>query len=162
MSVVAMAARPIDPERLLRFPIPVGRQVLKSRDAAFYALSIGMGYDPLDARRLVYVDPLQGPKVMPAMVLVMGNPGFWLSHPDSGVDPERVLHGDQSFDIVGEVPIAGPVEGHSRVTGLVDKGIGKAALISVQTELEAGGTIFAVLNRTVFIRGGRLWRRSWL
>lgn len=146
---------PIDAEKLLAFDIPRGRQELTPRDAAFYALSIGMGRDPLDARQRPFVDPLAGPRPMPAMALVLAHPGFWLGDPASGVDPVGVLHAAQSFEILAPLPVSGQVESRTRITRLVDKGEGKPALIYSSTDLlDATGTLFAKLDRTTFIRGG--------
>lgn len=145
----------IDIDRLMRFPPPAGRQVLTARDIAFYALSIGIGRDPLDLRRLDYVDPLRGPRVMPAMVLVMAHPGFWMGDPGSGVDPKAVLHATQGFEILAPLPAEGEVTSTTRVTGVVDKGPGKAGMILTETDLsDATGTLFARLRRNTFIRGG--------
>lgn len=146
---------PIDAERLMRFPIPAVRQQLTQRDAAFYALSIGLGHDPLDRVQLPFVDPLAGPVAVPSMALVLAHPGFWLGHPESGVDPVAVLHGGQSLTLLAPVPVDGEVASSTRITGLVDKGPGKAALIITQTELvDAAGVCFARLDRTTFIRDG--------
>lgn len=146
---------PIDIDKLRAFRVPTVRQALTPNDIALYALSIGMGRDPLDTRQLAYVDPLQGPKVMPAMVLVMAHPGFWLSDPASGVDPKAVLHAAQGVEILGAIPSGGEVESRTRVTEILDKGEGKPALILSETELRDGaGTVFARLKRTTFIRGG--------
>ena len=146
---------PIDAEKLLRFTIPRGMQDLSPRDAAFYALSIGMAQDPLDADDLPFVDPLSGPAVLPSMVLVMAHPGFWLGHPESGVDPLAVLHAAQSFTINGTIPREGVVKSETTVTGLVDKGPGKAALIETRTILtDFSGADFASLQRTTFVRNG--------
>jgi acyl dehydratase len=145
---------PLDPDKLLRFAIPKGRQTLTARDIAFYGLSIGMGRDPLDRAQLPFVDPSRGPVVMPAMVLVMAHPGFWLSHPDSGVDPAAVLHASQGFEIMGPLPTKGEVESSTRITGLIDKGAGNPALILSDTELISSGAVFARLMRTTFVRGG--------
>lgn len=41
---------PIDIEKLMRLSIPTVRQTLTAREIAFYALSIGMAREPLDAR----------------------------------------------------------------------------------------------------------------
>lgn len=145
----------IDIEKLMRLEIPEVRQVLTPCDIALYALSIGMGRDPLDTRQLPYVDPLQGPAVMPAMVLVMAHPGFYLGHPDSGVDPKAVLHADQAIEIRGPIPSEGEVASRTRITDVIDKGEGKPALILAETELSAGeGRVFALLKRTTFIRDG--------
>ena len=146
---------PIQIDKLMALDIPTVRQSLTPRDIALYALSVGMGRDALDARQLPYVDPLQGPAIMPAMVLVMAHPGFYLGDPASGVDPRGVLHADQSFDILGPLPSGGEVESRTRITDVIDKGEGKAALILAETTLtDAGGRAFARLNRTTFIRGG--------
>jgi acyl dehydratase len=146
---------PIDIEKLMRFEIPRVRQNLTSKDAALYALSIGMARDPLDTAQLRFVDPLQGPAIVPSMVLVMAHPGFWLADPAAGVDPTAVLHASQGFEILGPLPDDGEVASRTRISDVVDKGEGKAALILCETELSDGsGRRFARLERTIFIRGG--------
>lgn len=146
---------PIDIDKLMRFQIPQGRQVLSAEAIALYALSVGLGRDPLDTRQLPYVDPLRGPEVMPSMVLVMAHPGFWVADPQSGIDPQSVLHGSQSFSITGALPRSGVVESFSRVTDVFDKGAGSAALVMAQTELHDGdGRQFATMERVIFVRGG--------
>lgn len=146
---------PIDIDKLMRFAPPSARQDLTPRDIAFYALSIGFGSDPCDPRQLRFVDPLQGPVVMPAMVLVMAHPGFYLASPESGVDPKAVLHADQAIELIGPVPAAGEVTSRARITEVLDKGPGGPALILSETELsDAQGTPFARLKRTTFICGG--------
>ena len=146
---------PIDIDRLMRFEIPVGRQRLTANAIALYALSVGMGRDPLDLAQLDYVDPLQGPTVMPSMVLVMAHPGFWMSDPASGIDPRAVLHASQSFRITGDLPVSGEVESRTQVREVVDKGEGKPALVMTETRLRDGeGREFASLDRVTFVRGG--------
>ena len=139
----------------MAFRIPQVRARLRPEDIALYALSIGFGADPLDREQLPFVDPLQGPVVVPSMVLVMAHPGFWMSDPASGVDPKAVLHADQAFELLGTLPQSGDVESRSYVTEVIDKGKGKAALIKVETELRGeDGRLFAKLNRTMYIRNG--------
>lgn len=146
---------PVDIDKLHAFQIPSVRQTLTPEAIALYALSIGMGRDPLDSDQLRFVDPLQGPPVMPAMVLVMAHPGFWMADPASGVDPKAVLHAAQAFEILAPLPNGGEVRSESRVTDVFDKGEGKAALIVTETDLsDSSGSCFARLTRTTFIRGG--------
>lgn len=145
----------IDIDKLMRFPIPSVRQVLTPTDIALYALSVGLGQDPCDETSLAFVDPLQGPAMLPSMVLVMAHPGFWMGRPDSGIDPSGVLHAQQAFEILAPLPKAGAVESRSRVAGVIDKGAGKPALVRTETDLfDAAGTHFARLDRLTFIRGG--------
>lgn len=154
-TVMSAPPMPIDKQKLLAFPIPPGRQRLTPREVAYYALSIGMGCNPLDREALRFVDPLRGPEVMPTMVLVMAHPGFWLAHAESGVDPKAVLHASQSFEIVAPLPREGVVQSSTRITRLIDKGPGKAALILTATDLtNEAGELFARLDRTIFVRNG--------
>lgn len=146
---------PIDLAKLMNFEIPVGRQVVTPEAIALYALSVGVGRDPLNLDQLPYVDPLRGPVVMPSMVLIMAHPGFWMADPRSGVDPEAILHASQSFTILGELPGAGVVESRSRVTEVFDKGPGGAALIGTVTDLyDETSRAFARLERVTFVRNG--------
>lgn len=145
----------IDIEKLKAFRIPVARQILTPKEIALYALSVGLGRDPLDAEQLRFVDPLQGPAVMPSMVLVMAHPGFWMGDADSGIDPKSVLHASQGFELLAEMPASGEVKSRTRVTDVIDKGKGKAALVLSETELrDADDTPFARLTRTTYVRGG--------
>lgn len=146
---------PIDIEKLMSFEIPVGRQVVTPEAIALYALSVGVGRDPLNGDQLDYVDPLRGPVVMPSMVLTMAHPGFWMADPRSGVDAGAVLHASQSFAILGELPRSGMVKSHSRVTEVFDKGAGGAALICAVTDLhDQSDRAFARLERVTFVRNG--------
>ena len=145
----------IDIEKLKAFPIPQVRETLTPNGIALYALSIGLGRDPLDRDPLRFVDPLQGPEVVPSMVLVMAHPGFWMGDPASGVDPKAVLHASQAFEILAELPGSGEVESRTHITDIIDKGEGKAALVQAETQLrDETGTLFARLNRTFFIQNG--------
>lgn len=145
----------IDIDKLRAFPIPEGHQTITPNDIALYALSIGMGRDPLDRDQLRFVDPLQGPEIMPAMVLVLAHPGFWMSDPASGVDPKAILHASQGIDLLAPIPTGGEVRSRTEITDVIDKGAGKAALIVSRTDLRDGtDTVFARLTRTTYVRGG--------
>ncbi|MDB5576324.1 MAG: 3-alpha,7-alpha, 12-alpha-trihydroxy-5-beta-cholest-24-enoyl-CoA hydratase [Bradyrhizobium sp.] len=145
----------LDPAKLLAFTIPRPRQQVSRDQVALYALSIGLGQDPLDPRQRDFVDPVGPLKVMPSMALVLAHPGFWLGDPRSGVDASGVLHADQSIELHAPLPVEGTVTSSSTITGLVDKGPGKAALLRTETVIEDGrGTLLARLRRTTFLRGG--------
>jgi|SRR5680860_907650 len=147
---------PIDAEKLLKFPIPVVRQTLTRQQTAFYALSVGIGQDPLDKEQLAFVDYSGALKVMPSMALVLGQPGFWLGDPESGVDPTCVLHGEEQLTIHSPLPIEGDIIGSSKIVGLVDKGPGRGALLYTQKDVsdERSGRLLATTLRTTFIRKG--------
>lgn len=145
----------IDYEKLLNFPIPEVRQRVTPRDAVFYALSVGLGQDPLDARQLDFVDAHRDLRVLPSMATVLAHPGFWLADPSTGVDAVKVVHGEQRITLHHPLPKEGELIGRTRVTGLVDKGEGKGALLlSEKTITDATtGTLLAVTGSTTFLRG---------
>jgi acyl dehydratase len=141
-------------EKLLAYPIPEIRQTLRWQDVALYNLSIGLGQDPMDLRQLPFTyEP--GLTAMPSMAVVLGYPGFWLKAPDTGVDWVRVVHGEQSLTLHRPLPVSGEVIGTSRVTGLVDRGPGKGALIYSERVIRdaATGEKLATVAMTTFARG---------
>ncbi|MGY4167728.1 hypothetical protein [Bradyrhizobium sp. USDA 4529] len=88
----------IDYKRLMAYDIPEVRQSCGPRDCAFYALSIGIGQDPLDRTELRFVGA--GTLIpFPTLPPVLGHPGFWLGNPDTGVDAVRLVHGEQGITI---------------------------------------------------------------
>ncbi len=145
----------IDPERLLNFPIPDQHQTITQADSILYALSVGLGTDPLDERQLDFVDQHRTLKAMPSMAVVLGHPGFWLANPATGVDAVRLVHGEQGIVWHAPMPVAGRVVGRTKVTGLVDRGAGKGALLySEKTLTDADtGTLLATTTSTTFLRG---------
>ncbi|MEQ8251484.1 MAG: MaoC/PaaZ C-terminal domain-containing protein [Oceanibaculum nanhaiense] len=144
----------IDYEKLLNFPIPEVRQTLTKRDSVFYALSVGLGQDPMDERQLDFVDHHRDLKAMPSMAVVLGHPGFWLRNPETGVDAVRVVHGEQGIEIHKPLPVEGEIIGTTRVTGIVDKGEDKGALLYSEKQVRgADGTLYATTRSTTFLRG---------
>lgn len=146
---------PIDDERLRNFPIPAVRQHLTARDTILYALSIGLGQDPMDTRQLDFVDHHRRLKAMPSMAVVLGHPGFWLADPATTVDAVRLVHGEQGIRIHHPLPVEGEIIGRTRVAGLIDKGAGAAALLYTEKEvIEAEtGRVLATTTSTTFLRG---------
>jgi acyl dehydratase len=146
---------PIHYETLLNFPIPEIRQRLRWQDSALYALSLGCGQDPMDAGDLRLVTEGPTMRALPTMAVVLGYPGFWLRDPATGVDAVRLVHGEQAVEIHAPLPVEGEVIGRSRVTGLVDRGAGKGALLYSERVLTdaATGAKLATLEQTTFLRG---------
>ena len=118
----------INYEKLVNWQIPDVEQRLTRRDTILYALGVGLGADPYDADQLrfVYEDGLQA---LPTMAIILGYPGPWHAHPDSGITRSHVVHGEQGFRILKPLPVEGALLGKTRVTGAFDKGEGKGALI---------------------------------
>lgn len=144
----------IDPAKLLSFPIPDVRQSVTPASSILYALSVGLGCDPMNINELDFVDHQRVLKAMPSMAVVLGHPGFWLADPATGVDAVRLVHGEQAIIWHAPLPVSGEVIGRTRVTGLVDKGAGKGALLySEKTLTDAVGMLLATTTSTTFLRG---------
>ncbi len=144
----------IDYDKLLHWSVPEVRHRYCARDTMLYALGVGLGADPLDGGQLpfVYERHLQ---VLPTYALILGYPGFWLKEPGTGVDWVRVVHGEQGLRLHRPLPPEGEVIGRTRVTGIVDKGPGKGALLYQERTVHdaASGQLLATLTSTTFCRG---------
>jgi acyl dehydratase len=129
-------------------------QAYTRRDAMLYALGLGFGAEPTDPQALRYVYE-DGLVAFPTMAVVLGNPGPWTRDPRTGIDWVRTLHGEQGLVIHAPLPPEGRVIGTNRVTGIIDKGPGKGALLMQERELrDAGsGALLAVRSTTSFLRG---------
>ena len=130
------------------------RHTYTQRDSMLYALGIGMGSDPMDESELPFVIE-KSLETMPTMASVLGAPGFWLQDPRTGADWVRLVHGEQSLQMVKPLPPAATVIATSRVLSVTDKGVGKGAIVQTERELhdESSGELLA-RNRTVsFLRG---------
>jgi acyl dehydratase len=143
---------PIDYAALKAFDIPEMRQRVSANDVMLYALSIGLGQDPMDAAQLDYVTEKRL-RAMPAMANVLGYAGFWLADPRTGVDAVKLVHGEQSMTIHATLPTEGMVIGKTRVTEIIDKGAGKGALLYSSRDIhDAGGKLLATIDGTTFLR----------
>lgn len=117
-----------------------------------YALSIGLGHDPLDEHELryVYEGDLQ---VFPTMPLVIGHPGNWMVDPETGITRSMVVHGAQRLTNVEQLPVGGSVITYNRVTDIWDKGEKGAVLEMERTTVnKADGKTLAVGHSSVFCR----------
>jgi acyl dehydratase len=144
----------IDYQKLKNWKFADIEHTYTEKDTILYALGLGCGADPLDLEdlRFVYEDGLLA---LPSMAVVLGYPGFWIKHPDTGVDWRMVLHGEQGLVIHRPLPAAATVIGKSRVTEIVDKGPGKGALLFSDRDVidKATGALLCTLTSTTFIRG---------
>lgn len=144
---------PVDPQRLLARPFAPFTHRYTVRDTILYALGIGLGSDPTDARELRFVYE-QGIEAFPTLVNVIGYPGFWAREPDTGIDWRRIVHAEQSVALHARIPAAGTVTSRTRVSALWDKGPEKGVLMEQVRELRfAGSAPVATLTQVSMLRG---------
>jgi acyl dehydratase len=144
----------MEAEQLLSHAFEDVKQTYDDASAILYALSIGIGADPIDERQLTYVYE-DGLRAFPTMAVVLATPGFWASDPRFGIDWKQVLHGEQGLTMHRPLPAAGEVVGRLRVTAIDDKGADKGAVIHSERTLSdaASGDLLATLEQTTFARG---------
>ena len=146
----------IDPDKLMRWPLPPVTQAYTERDAIVYALGVGAGMVDLDSDlRYLYEGASGGLRVLPSMAVVLATGPFWMQDPSTGIDWRRILHGEQTLRLHRPLPPAARVVGEQRIEKLVDKGAGKGALMLLSRSLHdaATGDLLATIGSTVFMRG---------
>lgn len=145
---------PIEYDKLLAIKIPDVAHSYGDRETILYALGLGLGLDPMSEEALAFVTETRL-RALPTMASVLGYPGFWLRNLDTGVDWVKVLHGEQAVTLHRPLPPRGSVIGHNRVIDIIDKGLGKGALVYVERRIveQGSGALLATLRQTAFCRG---------
>lgn len=131
-------------------------QHYSERDTMLYALSLGLGNDPMDDSALpfVYEGMPGGLLALPSQAVVLGYPGFWAREPDTGIDWVKLLHGEQRMRLHRPLPANADVVGHNRITHITDKGEGKGAILVTERRVETtGGDLIATVQQVSVLRG---------
>ncbi len=125
-----------------------------ARDSALYALSLGMGQDPLDEDELPYVYEGRGPLAVPSQSVTLCWPPFWHKEPETGIAWRRILHGEQSFALFRPLTVEGWVRAEHRIVAVDDKGPDRGAVVHTAHDLfdEGTGEPLASLRSTEFLR----------
>src|SRR5258708_23797545 len=154
LAVTEGGCMAIDYDSLMSWRFPPVRQTLTKTDCIRYALGVGLGGDPFDAALLRFVYE-EGLEALPTMAVVLACPGFGVNDPATGIDWVRVVHGEQAITLHRPLPVEAELVGHSRVTGIVDKGAGKGAILYSEREISDAetGELYATLAMSTFCRG---------
>jgi acyl dehydratase len=122
-------------------------------DTMLYALSIGMGNDPLDQRELPYVyeqgEPL---KTMPTLATVVVPEMFPVG---LGWDYSQILHSEQRMRLYRPLPPAADLLINKRVVDAFDRGPKLGALILLEAEgrLASDDTVLFSMGCSIVARG---------
>lgn len=143
----------IEYDKLMNIGIPVIEQEYSEKDVILYALGIGVGSNnDIDQElNFVYEKKL---KVVPTFPVILSNPNMWVRDLDTGIDYRHVLHGEQRLTLHSNIPAHGKVIGKTSVVDIVDKGIGKGALVYYDREIieKETGNLLATVGFTIFCR----------
>jgi acyl dehydratase len=141
-------------DTLRNWPFEDAEQSYTERDTILYALGLGIGAAPTDPDQLRFVYE-NGLVALPTMAVTLGYPGLYLSDPRTGVDWKRVLHGEQGLVVHRPLAPSGRIVSTNRVEAIVDKGVGKGALVYTtreQRDADTGEPV-VTLTSTAFCRG---------
>lgn len=133
---------------------PIEEQLTADK-CILYALGVGAQLgDAQQAERelaLVYEEQLE---ILPAMACVVGYAGFWMRDPQYGLDWQRVVHAEQRMRFHAPLASCTSVTGSTHVQGIVDKGIGKGAVVVIERQLHAaGGELLCTMEQLNYCRG---------
>ena len=122
-------------------------------ETILYALSVGLGRDPLDTKELPYVYE-QGEylRTVPTLASVLVPDMF---PPGLGWDFSQVLHSEQRMQLYRPLPLKADLLINKRVSGAFDWGPRNGALILFEAEgrLASDDTVLFTLGCTVIARG---------
>jgi acyl dehydratase len=127
------------------------------REVMLYAISLGLGRDPLNTAELkfVYEDALQ---VIPTFATILSFSAR-LMRPTDGLDIGKLLHGEQRLVVHRPLPTQGTAVIDARIKDMIDKGPGKGLLViqEIVVSLKETGERLATVEGTGFYRadGGR-------
>jgi acyl dehydratase len=121
------------------------------RETMLYALGVGMSRDPMDENELRYTYE-NDLKTVPTLASVIA----WAQRTigQSGINYLMVVHGEQRLTLHQPLPASATIISDERVTGAVDKGPGKGALIFTEKNIRLkNGEKLCTVGGTIFARG---------
>lgn len=146
---------PLKPDVLLGLNFDEVVQSYTADDSIRYALSIGIGLDPLDQAQLRYLYEKADLKAFPTMAAVLSCPAIpWSTRPETGVNRTKLVHGEQRIVLHAPLPPAGRVRSRERIAGVYDKGAERGAIVATERDLfdDATGQLLATLQAKIFCR----------
>ena len=141
-------------DKLMALDVPPAEQTYGPKDCILYALGIGFGHDPMNEDELPFVYE-KNLKVLPTMGTVLGHPGFWARHRNTGIDWVKVVNGEQGITLHRPLAGQGTVVGRMRIIEVIDKGADKGALVLSERKIsdKVTGEPLATVTHTIFCRG---------
>lgn len=122
-------------------------------ETILYALSIGVGRDPLDTRELSYVNEHRAVlRTVPSLASVLVPDMF---PPDLGWDYSQILHAGQRLELYRPLPPAGTLRIDKRIVDVYDLGarVGAMVLFEAEGRLADDDTVLFQLGSTIIARG---------
>ena len=130
-----------------------------STDSLLYAVGVGAGQDPLDARELPFVsensiDVTQ--RALPTMPVVLADVTGAFANIGT-FNPAMLVHGEQKVVCHRELPVAGELVSTAEITAIWDKGKGAVIEITARASSAEDSEPLFDLVMSAFIRGEGGW-----
>ncbi|RJG03186.1 MaoC/PaaZ C-terminal domain-containing protein [Noviherbaspirillum sedimenti] len=141
-------------KKLLEKNFPPLEHHITPRDSMLYALGIGIGDAPCDPKQLQFTYE-SGLKVFPSQANVISHPGGWVQDPAVEIDWIKLLHGEQSFEIHAPLQVNKTYVGTFRIIDVIDKGVGKGAMLFMEKQLrdKESNELVSTVTSTYVLRG---------
>ncbi len=122
-----------------------------SKDCLIYALGVGCGTEDLQ----FVTENSQGidQQVLPTMGVVLGVGGRGTYDKVGEINWTMLVHGEQSIELHGPIPVEGSATSVTEITGVYDKGSGGVIATRTETTDANTGAPLWTTTSAVFIRG---------
>jgi acyl dehydratase len=144
---------PLNPDAILSKKFPLVEQTLSDVDCMLYALSLGVGSDPMYEAELPYVFE-ENLRTFPTMPVVIGHPGTWFKDAEMGITHNMIVHGTQRLEILRPIPSTASLVVHNRNIEIADKGADKGAIVVTERRIleRTTGELLARTEQAMFCR----------
>ena len=122
-------------------------------DVILYHLGVGAGVPPTDASELEYAYEANL-KVLPSFATIAMFPSMMAILDLDGLDinPAMILHGEQTIELSGRIPVDASVTNRARVSNVYDKGKGAVVVLEI-VSTDASGTVVFTNTPSIYLRG---------
>ena len=155
----------IDVDEALGYELPELESSYDERDLALYALGVGAGQKPADARELqlvyerngdgFYALPTYG--VVPALNAIFKMASEGQSAPGLNYGLDRILHGEQYLEVTRPLPPHARLTHKARITDIFDKGKDAVVVTDLDTYDADTGELLVKNEVTMVVRGAGGW-----
>ncbi|HEV3187343.1 MAG TPA: MaoC/PaaZ C-terminal domain-containing protein [Acidimicrobiales bacterium] len=131
------------------------RRSWDDRDAIIYALGVGAGSTDPTGFELEYTTENtagRSQKVLPTFATVVGQNAIKMSVLGE-IDFTKMVHGDQTITLHGEIPVRGTAEVTTTVAGIYDKGSGGLVVLESSATNVDTSTLLLTTRMGLFVRG---------
>lgn len=154
----------IDVDQALGYELPEVKSSYDERDLAIYALGVGAAKNPLDDKGLQTVYELHGEGmraipsygVIPAINTILTLAKEGKTAPGLHYGLERILHGEQSTELLRPLPTSAKLTHKSKVVDIFDKGK-NAVVVNETKSYDEDGDLLLINRFSAIVRGVGGW-----